>query len=418
MPSPPRAGTRGADRVPQPASRRANLSRVLGHLRRHGPGSRTALATATGLPRSTVSALVDELISRRLVRETHSGAGRSARAFALDGAGIGALGVEINVDHLSVHGTDLSGQPLIERRIGYDTPRAGPDRAVATLVQVVRDASRQLAQLGAPVAGVAVAVPGLIDTRTGVVVLAPNLGWRGLPLAARLAAALPTGPWLLVENDANLAALAEYDHGVVAGTPDLVYLAGAPGVGAGIIAGGHLWRGADGFAGELGHLPVDPDGRRCGCGRVGCWETRVGLAELVRRVTPQQRYGQAGSRVPDPQERLAEVYRRLAAGDPVAQAAIIELGRWLGVGAAILVNLVNPRVIVLGGHFAALADRVIPAARAELTRLALAPSVAVCRLVASDLGFTAAVQGAAGLVVDQVIDDPTRLGRAAPGRQR
>jgi predicted NBD/HSP70 family sugar kinase len=188
-----------------------------------------------------------------------------------------------------------------------------------------------------------------------------------------------------------------------------VYLTGEVGGGGGVILGGRLLRGADGFSGEIGHLPVDPGGRRCGCGRVGCWETKVGLAELVRRATPDAAYGLDLDPVPDPEERIREIARRVAAGDRAAVAAVAEIGRWLGHGGAVLVNLFNPRVIVLGGYFAEFADHLIPAAQAGLAGLAMAPTARPCHFVASHFGFTAAARGGAGVVVDRMIEDPTRF---------
>jgi predicted NBD/HSP70 family sugar kinase len=407
----------------QTSLRRANLSRVLVFLREHGPRSRAAVATGTGLHKATVSTLVDELLIRRLVRETgieHSGVvGRPGRMVAVDGSGVGGLGVAINVDHLAVHATDLAGRPLVERRVGFDAVAAGPRRCLARLGEVTLEALGEMALRGASPIGVAVAVPGLVDVATGTVVTAADLGWRDLPLAARLAEAVggATIP-ILVDNDANLAALAEHGAGVAAGTADLVHLTGAVGVGGGIITGGRLLRGADGFSGEVGHLPVDPGGRRCGCGRTGCWETKVGLTELVRTATPDQAHGLDDGPVRDPGRHLVEVRRRLLAGDRRALAAVAEIGRWLGVGGAILVNLVNPRVIVLGGYFATLADRLIPAAGAELGRLVVAGAAARCHFVASDLGPTAAARGAAGVVIDRVVADPTTVGGAAAGPSR
>ncbi len=399
----------------QPSLRRANLSRVLRHLREHAPCSRAAVATSTGLHKATVSTLVDELLSRRLVRETgleHSGqAGRPGRMLAVDGSGVGGLGVEIDVDHLAVHATDLAGRPLVERRIGFDTAGAGPEGCLAALGDVIRDGIGEMALRGAAPVGIGVAVPGLVDAGTGTVILAPNLGWRDLPLRDRLSRHIGAPLRVEIDNDANLAGLAEHTQGVAAGTPHLVHLTGGVGVGGGIIVGGRLLRGADGFAGEVGHLPVDPGGRRCGCGRTGCWETKVGLAELVRLAAP----GPAPAPITDPQERALDVARRVGAGDPAAVRAVAEIGRWLGLGAAILVDLVNPRAIVLGGYFATLADHLLPAARRELDRRAVAGAAARCRLLVSDLGFTAASRGAAGVVVDRVFADPTGVGVAAGG---
>ncbi|MFK3979812.1 ROK family protein [Micromonospora sp. NPDC050397] len=416
MSTSPRSGQVRPANAPtdQLSLRRANLSRTLGHLRVHGPRSRAAIAAGTGLHKATVSSLVDELLARELVRETgleYSGsAGRPGRAVALHGAGVGALGVAINVDYIGVHGTDLAGRVLVERRIPFDATEGGPDRCVDALTEVIRRALDDLGDAGAVPVGVTVAVPGLVDIARGTVVLAPNLGWHDLSLGPRLTAALPAGLRVVVDNDANLAALAEHTYGVAAGSRDLVYLTGEVGVGGGVISDGRLLRGNDGFSGEVGHLPVDPAGRRCGCGRTGCWETKVGLAELIRAVTPDRAYGLDPEPLRVPEERVAELRRRLDDGDPVVSAAVAEVGRWLGLGGAILVNLVNPRVIVLGGYFATLAQWLVPAARPELDRLVVAGRAAHCRFVASDLGFTAAARGAAGVVVDRVIADPTSVG--------
>ncbi|WP_308170250.1 ROK family transcriptional regulator [Acrocarpospora catenulata] len=397
-----------------PMMRRTNLSLVLRHLRDHVSRSRVDIAEATGLHRATVSNLVAELLDRRLVREVgteHVGAiGRPRRAVALHGAHVGALGLEINVDYISVHGSDLSGRVLVERRVSFDTTGSGPEHSLRRLSLVAREAIEAMKRAGAVPAGIGVAVPALVDVARGVVRLAPNLDWHDLPLAARLSAALgPRSVPVMVDNDANLAALAEHTSGVAAGTPHLVYLTGEVGVGGGIIVDGKLLRGADGFSGEVGHLPVDPVGDRCGCGRHGCWETKVGLAALVRMAMPEQAYQLPGLPVSDPEERATEIARGLAAGDPRMLEAVAQVGRWLGLGGSIVANLFNPRVIVVGGYFATLAEWLLPHAQKELERLVVASPAAQCRFTASNLGFGAASRGAASMVVNRLIDDPTTI---------
>ncbi|GAA0991895.1 ROK family transcriptional regulator [Acrocarpospora macrocephala] len=397
----------------QATVRRSNLSLVLRHLREHGPQSRSAVAAATGLNKTTVTSLVGELRARGLIRENgpqHAGAvGRPGLALTLDGTRVGALGLEINVDYIAAFATDLGGRVLIDRRVGFDAMGCDPERSLDELARLAREALAELGLLGIHVAGITVAVPGLIDGANGVVHVAPNLGWYGVPVAERLSwDVAPTIP-VTVVNDANLAALAEFTSGVAAGTTDLVYLTGEVGVGGGIIAGGRLLGGADGFAGEVGHVMVDSAGERCGCGRTGCWETKVGLAALVRMVTPDHAYGVPDGIVRDPEERLAEIERRQAEGDPQVVHALAEVGRWLGLGSATLVRLFNPRVIVVGGYFARLSEHLLPRAQAELTRLGVTGTVAHCTFVASDLGFGAASRGAAGVVVDRVLADPTAI---------
>lgn len=398
----------------QATIRRSNLSLVLRHVSERGQSSRSAVALATGLNKTTITSLVNELQARGLLKEIgprHAGSvGRPSLVLALDGSRTGALGMEVNVDYIAAFATDLAGRVLIDRRIGFDAMEAGPDRSLDKLATVISRAVADLDRLGVALSGVTVAVPGLIEASTCTVTLAPNLGWREVPVADRLVAAgVPADVPITIDNDANLAALAECSSGVAMGVSDLVYLTGEVGVGCGIISGGRPYRGADGFAGEVGHVVVDPAGDLCGCGRTGCWETKVGLAALVRMATPDHAYGTDQRFVRDPEERLAEIEQRRAEGDLRVDAAVIEVGRWLGRGAALLVNLFNPRMIVLGGYFARLADRLIPVAQKELERSSVAMAAGRCRFAISEFGFGAASRGAAHVVTERVLSDPTTI---------
>jgi predicted NBD/HSP70 family sugar kinase len=409
-----RASSRASVPAGQGSVRRNNLSLVLRHLRDQGSRSRADIAAETKLNKATVSSLIAELQQRGLVREAgirqEGGIGRPARIVELAGAGVGALGLEVNADYVAAYACDLSGRVLVDRRESFDAMTASRDEAVARLTATARDALAGMARAGARPAGITVAVPGLVDVPRGRVLFAPNLHWRDVPLAELLAAALDT-PYapIRIDNDANLGALAEFWTGAAAGTADLVYVTGEVGIGGGIIVDGHLLRGADGFSGEVGHLLVDSGGQECGCGRTGCWETKVGLAALVQQAAPDLAYGTGPTR--DPDERLATVLSRADAGDRRTSAALAEVGRWLGLGASILVNLFNPRVIVMGGYFARLLPYVQPTVDGELERLVLAGPAAGCTVVASTLGFGAAVRGGAGVAVEAVLNDPTTVCR-------
>ncbi len=413
----------------QATVRRSNLALVLGRLREAGPRSRADLATETKLNKATVSSLVAELTTRGLVRETgirsDGAVGRPARILAVDGATVGTLGLEANADYVAAHGTDLAGRVLVNRRDSVDLMGASADQALGRLTSLAADSLDAMAAAGARVAGIGVAIPGLVDAADGTVLFAPNLGWRNVPVAARLAAALRLDPAIgvLVDNDANLSALAEYRLGSEAGTADLVYLTGEVGVGGGVLVDGRLLRGSAGFGGEVGHMAVDPaSGVLCGCGRIGCWETKVGLAALVRQAMPDSPY-RIGAPVRDPEDRVAEILERARAGDPRTLNTLEEIGRWLGIGASILVNIVNPKAIVLGGYFVPLWLYLVDAAERELARHAIAPvggaagylngaageAARQVRMVPSALGFTAAVRGGAAVAIDAVFADPTRV---------
>ncbi|MCP2165445.1 ROK family protein [Goodfellowiella coeruleoviolacea] len=403
------ARDRGHSPRDQPGLRRANLALVLRALREHGPHSRAGLSRLTGLNKATTSSLVAELEQRRLVRlgdAVPNQFGRPGHLVELRPAAVCGIGLEVNVDYLAVAVVDLPGNLVEHRRIAADVVALGQDRALDRLAELAEHGLAHVRGLAGWVSGITAAVPALVDSDNGVVRFAPNLGWRELPVVEGLARRLGLpADQLGVHNDANLSALAEYAHGVAAGSGDLLYLTGEVGVGGGVIAGGQLLRGATGFTGEVGHMPLDPTGTPCGCGRRGCWETQVGLAALLRAV------GGPDDEVTDPsldlEGRLAVVKGRAEAGDPRTLAALRQIGSALGVGASILVNVLNPTAVVLGGYFATLGEWLVEPALAELSGRVLAPERGGCALVLSDLGFTAAVRGGGYAALERVFDDPT-----------
>lgn len=393
-----------------------NLSLVLRHLSDGGPRSRAAIAADLGFNKATASSLIRELGERGLVRELGKQVGRfgrPGRLVELDGSGHGAIGLEINVDVLSGVSRDLGRRPIQSLHQPFDAARASPERTLSALFDLVHRLLADLRRDGRAPVGIAIAVPGLIDVLHGVVTLAPNLhpGWRNLPLRELLRRHLgDPGYPILIENDANLSALAEFREGIEAGTRNLVYVTGEFGVGGGVIVDGRLMRGSQGFSGEVGHLQLDPTGPRCGCGRRGCWEALVGLGAL-RRALSGSEPGSIG--VADQERLTAEVVRRAREGDRLALDCLAEIGRWLGAGLSILVNLLNPEVVVLGGYFVAVAPWILDPAMSLLRDRALAPDGGGCRIALSTMGFDAAVLGGSGLIIDQALADPRLLvGRA------
>jgi predicted NBD/HSP70 family sugar kinase len=403
--------------------RRNNLEVVLRHLHLTGPDSRASIAARAGLTRSTISRLAGELIDLGLIRETGprrvQGIGRPASLLELDGRHVLAVGAEINVDYLAVLVTDLAGRRIYEQRSAYDAIVRGPVGSMAALADLCRQALGALAAPAIPrppiVAGLTVAVPGLVDIPARVVTLAPNLRWADVPVAERLHEQLQLGQVpVSVGNDASLAAVAEYRVGSHAGTPDLIYITGEMGIGGGVIVAGQPLRGVRGFGGEIGHMKLDPRGPVCGCGRRGCWEALIGLHALLRDIFPGApgRRGLASSETPE--AKAAAVARLARAKDPRVLAALARIGHWVGVGAANLVNVFNPQAIVLGGYFTLLAEWVLPSAAEALADGVLAPEAGGCTLTMSSLGFSAAALGAAIHVADQIISDPALLDNRAP----
>lgn len=399
----------------QAAVRNAHLGLVLRSLRDHGPRSRARLAAELGLTRATTSGLVGELEDLGLVsrgaRERGS-VGRPGTAVLLASGRVWGIGAEINVDHIATMAVDLAGAPVSEARRGLDTRRLEPAEVVDELVHLVQGMLDDAADRGATPVAVTVGVAGLVDAGRSVVTLAPNLAWRDLPLAelARDRLGGDLASVVQVDNEANLAAIAEVDPA----DPDrdvMLVIFGEVGVGGGVVADGRLLRGQHGHAGEFGHMIVDPQGRRCGCGRVGCWETVIGLRALLDAATDPD------DPVRNPslslEERLGAIADRARRGDTRTLAALQQVGGWLGTGAAALVNALDPGVVVLSGYFAALGQWLRPAVEAQLEAGVLAPRSGGTRVVLSGLGPTAAVRGAALVSLESVFTDPTGVPRAA-----
>jgi predicted NBD/HSP70 family sugar kinase len=402
------AGQRHAP-ADQATVRRSNLGLVLRHLRDAGPRSRARIAQDTGLNKATVSSLVAELADRRLITagdvDRAGAVGRPGLIVRLDGRGVCGIGVELNVDYIAILVLDLRGEVLFEHRVALDVPELGPDRTLDEVARLVEEGLGAAAVQGAAPVGLTVAVPGLVRSLDGVATYAPNLGWHDVPVLAGLQARIDLDCPIGVENDANLSAIAEWAMGSEARTADLVYLTGEVGVGGGVIVDGRLLRGAGGLSGEVGHTALgDPD-VVCGCGRRGCWETVVGLAALLRAAADP--HDPVHDHRRDLETRLGELAARADAGDPRTLAALTQVGTGLGVGAAVLINLFNPQVVLLGGYFAVLGRFLLEPMAAELRARVFALDQAGARIVLSTLGFTAAVRGGAHVALEAVFDDPT-----------
>ena len=257
----------------------------------------------------------------------------------LDGHAVAGIGAEINVDHVWTMALDLGGAVVSEHKLSLDVSAFPATEVLDRLAELVGQVALDLERRGTEPVGLTVGVAGLVDRERDLVTHGPNLGWHDVPVGdlvrARLGASYP----VTVDNESNLATLAE----ATPGDPerqDILVLFGGVGMGGGIVADGRLLRGRQGYAGEFGHVIVEPQGRRCGCGRVGCWETVVGLRALLDMAADPD------DPVRDPalhvDERLAELNRRADLGDTRTLDALAQVAGWLGAGAAVLVNALNP----------------------------------------------------------------------------
>jgi predicted NBD/HSP70 family sugar kinase len=394
------------DRGPasQQGMRRQNLALVLGAVAAHGPLSRADAAARTGLTRAAVSSMVVELLRDGLVVElgpAPSGrVGRPGNALALSREGPAGLGLEVGVEHLAACVTDLGGEVRAQARVAADNRGRTAGPVLAELGGLAETVVREARAHGLRVVGAALAVPGLVDAASGAVVHAPNLGWRDLAPPPEL-----LGLPLTVENEANLGALAELWQGGATGAQDVVHVSAGAGIGAALVVGGRLFRGARGFAGELGHVPVHPQGHVCACGARGCLEQYAGEEAVLAA---------AGVEVSPRADRIGVLAELAAAGEPRVLAALERAGTALGTALAGAVNLVDPSAVVLGGAYAELGEWLLPGMRRELSeRVAVRPWQAGA-LSVSALGRRGPLLGAALVTIRRIMDDPGSVG-VGPG---
>lgn len=324
--------------------RAQSLSQILTMVHRHGPLSRAELTRRSGFNRSTVGALVADLVERRLVRETEPpGGGRVGRPSPIVEANnrVAALAINPDIDAVTVGVVGLGGR--VHQRVRRRT-HGVPSLEEATTVsrEVVAELQPVLDKLDR-LLGVGVAVPGLVNVDAGRLLLAPHLGWREADLIGSFGGAL--GLPAVAANDAALGSLAESIFGAAVDVSHAVYLNGsASGIGGGIVAGGAQLRGSRGYAGELGHTLVKPGGEPCHCGRSGCLDAEVRLERLLG----------AGGLSSGDSEALAHLL-----SDAPAEAVRDEAHRQLELlGSALIgfVNIFDPEVIVLGGFLGSLFD--------------------------------------------------------------
>lgn len=363
------------------------------------PLSRADVANATGLTRATVSTLVDALVAARLIAElppvAAQRAGRPGVPLAPAGRSVVGLGLEVNVDYLGVRVMDLTGAVVAESVIEGSFHDSDPRTVLGRLGAIARDVVGDVAADGMVLAGARLALPGLVDARTGRLEVAPNLGWSSLEPVPELGLRRADGSELAVEvaNEAKLAALAELAGGVPS---SFLYVSGDVGIGAAVVVDRRLFLAERGWNGEIGHVVVDPAGPRCSCGALGCLEQYAGKEAVLR----------AAGLPPD--APLHTLLDALQPGDAAALHAVRRAGRALGSALADFVNLVGVSTVVLGGAFTDLEPWLRDDITAALGERVLAAPFVDLDVRAAQAGDHAALTGGAREVLRAVIADPAR----------
>lgn len=394
--------------VTQEELRRHNLSTLLRYVHQYGPTSRAVLTASMNLNRSTIGALTADLSSAGLVTEElpgqNLGAGRPSLVVVPRAAHVYALAYQIGVDFIVAARVGLGGQ-VLDRRELY-RPRGDYD--IEDVMGHLERFTRELLSSdeippGALCAGVGAAVPAAVRSSDGMLRFVPNMNWDdwgdaplGDILYRRLLETFGIAAPVAVGNDADLGALAERTRGAAVGCDDLVYIIGEIGVGAGVIAGGEAMSGHDGYAGEVGHMVVNPSGRLCRCGARGCWETEIGEPAILAAA------GHADGR----RATVAELVAQAAAGDEKSVRALEHIGGWIALGVANIVTVFNPSMVIFGGLF----GDVFPAIGGQIRANLLSGSLGVVRegvrLVTPGLGADSTLIGAAEKAFEPLLADP------------
>ncbi|WP_422773206.1 ROK family transcriptional regulator [Plantactinospora sp. WMMC1484] len=412
--------------------RRQNLGALLRYVHIHGATSRAELTTSLGLNRSTIGALTAELaaaglVSERAPRETGR-AGRPSLVVRPESGRVFAYAYSIEADRLRAARIGLGGV-VLDRRQAERPPGLLAVETLPLLAGFVKEMHQAVPE-GSVYVGSGVAVCGRLRRPDSAgqpgpeaaVRLGPEAAMRlgpeaavrlGLdgaaevagdqldgPLAEALGELLPQERPVLVSNAADVSAVAEHARGAARGYDDVIYLHRDVGIEAGIIVGGRRLTGQGGYAGEVGHMVVQPGGRPCGCGSYGCWETEIGEYAMLQAAGRGEAAGREAAL------RLVDAASR---GDAAAQAAVRQVGDWLGFGVANLVNIFNPGVVIFGGTlrdvYLAAAARV----RSRLNSLALATPREQVRLRTPQLGEDAALVGAAELAFEHLLAAPLEM---------
>ncbi|MBG6225020.1 putative NBD/HSP70 family sugar kinase [Arthrobacter sp. CAN_A2] len=391
----PALTSHGAPRPRTPVPQPSGASEIFQVLRDGRPRTRAELAQITGLARSTVAARVDILMGLGLVSPIGGAAstgGRPPSLFALNPSARVVIGADLGATHAVVILTDLAGEELARERQDISIAD-GPDAVLGWLVSAIGRLLRSAARGARDLAAIGIGLPGPVEHDTGRPINPPIMpGWDRFDVPGLVQASFDVP--VLVDNDVNIMALGEQSSNWP-DVGDLMFIKVATGIGAGIISGGVLQRGAQGTAGDLGHVRVAAGGEApCRCGNTGCLEAVASGPALAAALGGPARPGLTGSQ---------DVIDLVRSGDATALQAIRQAGRDIGDVVAMCVNLVNPSVVVIGGSLAQAGEHLLAGIREVVYTRSLPLATEHLRIVPSVSGQSAGVAGAAVLAISHVL---------------
>ena len=393
---------------------RAQHSRLLLNLLwREREISRAELARRSGLSRSTVSAIVNDLLGTGLVEETRAGissGGRRPIMLEFQDQSSFIVGIELGATHVSCVLTDLH----CKVRASWSAPapvRNEPEAALEKMMLGVRSVLEADGVGLSRVLGIGVAVPSPVDSEHPgelLPLVAPK--WKGYNIATHLKESF--GRPVFIDNDANLGALAELWWGAGCSAGDLAFIKVATGIGAGLTINARIFRGTSGIAGEIGHTSIDPNGPLCVCGLNGCLATFIGTPALLERAEAQLRASRSNR---PPPASIDDLVNAALDGDPPSVELIQYAGNKLGVGIANMLNLLNPKTVVIGGGIARAGDLIIDAVCQTIRGLSLPASISSTEIRTTSLNEWGIALGAATLTLEAALQTPSLFPAEARG---
>jgi glucokinase-like ROK family protein len=327
----------------------------------------------------------------------------------------GIVGIELGVDFVAVALTDFTGQ-ILWRKMASIEQAEEQDATIAETLELARQAIDYCQEQNLHLLGLGLAMPGTVDLEEGVLIFAPNLHWKNVPL--RKIYSENTGLKVFIENDANAATIAEHLFGVARHNRNFIFVFAGVGIGGGLFLNGKLHRGKNGYAGEIGHSPImaEPFQTPCHCGNRGCWETYANQHSIIRRVQARLEV-KRNSIIPSLMAEqnsplsIAIIKQAADAGDVEALEALSETGKAMGIGFASLINILNPEKIILGGPLSIVGDYLLPSIKSIATKHSLPEMRPTVEIVLSGFETDASLIGAVSIVVDDILSNPTHVER-------
>lgn len=390
-----------------------NTSTILQIVRTKGPISRAEISKLTGLNPATVSSNVGSLMETGLVRETGIGAssgGRKPMMIELNPDAYYVIGVDMGTTDVSTGITDLEGRIQNKVTLAFGD-RTAPEDILGIIRQSIREAVAASGLEMDRFIGIGMGIHGLVDPDKGISLYAPAFQWEDVPVSEPFSAEF--GLPVTIDNDARAMALGEKWFGLAADVGNFVFMNIGTGIGSGIYVNGELIRGAHFGAGEIGHVQVQESGERCFCGKTGCLSTLASGPAIEGRAKHAAARGEAPMLMElargDPKRITGELIHQAAeAGDPYAIRLLDETGRHIGGAVSVIINLLNPEMVLIGGGVSNGGDYLFRALKEEVALRSMENNIEKIYIGPAGLGDDCGVIGAAALILRSVFRNPNQ----------